>query len=197
MNGTYYDGEWLDGTYHGYGVHLEPNGDRYSGQWANGQKHGKGIYELKSGDVFEGIWQDDQKHGYGILTTSTDRQQFRQLWKNGKNTEQYLINEKPVQKPKADPNQLEEDKSRFDEDTAEILMTYDKDKYRTIPYLVMRQKKEFKGTFRGDVNEAGVPDGAGIFIFDNEKDYHHPCFTLQGLWVNGAFTNNQGDYRCN
>lgn len=60
-DGSRYQGEWLNGRIHGYGVmrwskHTPWPGDRYEGQWANGVPEGYGIYIYGDGRQVEGTW---------------------------------------------------------------------------------------------------------------------------------------------
>jgi hypothetical protein len=48
-NGNKYEGEYLNGKAHGYGVYLYVLGDRYVGQWIDGLQEGLGIEYSKDG----------------------------------------------------------------------------------------------------------------------------------------------------
>ena len=41
-NGEKYNGEWKDGSIHGYGIYHYEDGSIYSGEFIGGQKNGKG-----------------------------------------------------------------------------------------------------------------------------------------------------------
>ena len=57
-NGNKYEGEYLNGKAHGYGVYLYVLGDRYVGQWIDGLQEGLGIEYSKDGFVKRsGAWR--------------------------------------------------------------------------------------------------------------------------------------------
>lgn len=65
-DGSRYDGEWLNGQAHGYGVmiwsHNSPwPGDRYEGEWSRGMLDGTGTYDHADGTRLEGNWQQGRK----------------------------------------------------------------------------------------------------------------------------------------
>ncbi|UJR08359.1 hypothetical protein I4U23_012630 [Adineta vaga] len=96
-NGDVYEGELMNGLYHGYGVYVWKNhdryegmwqnnrregqgtwiwgeqtssaGDRYCGEWSLDKKHGNGEYFQAHGDVYRGQFKEDQRHGTGIYKT--------------------------------------------------------------------------------------------------------------------------------
>jgi O-acetylserine/cysteine efflux transporter len=66
-DGSRYDGEWLNGQAHGYGVMSWSRnspwpGDRYEGEWSNGMLDGSGTYDHADGTRFEGTWQQGHKN---------------------------------------------------------------------------------------------------------------------------------------
>ena len=62
-----YEGEMVDGLYHGYGKYIWPNGDIYVGQWNMGRKHGKGKYMLANGSIYDGNYVNDVNEGKGTF----------------------------------------------------------------------------------------------------------------------------------
>ena len=62
-----YEGEIVDGLYHGYGKYSWPNGDIYVGQWSMGRKHGEGKYMLANGSIYEGKYVHDVNEGRGTF----------------------------------------------------------------------------------------------------------------------------------
>lgn len=64
---TGYEGEMVDGLYHGYGTYIWPNGDMYVGQWSMGRKHGKGKYMLANGSIYDGNYVNDVNDGRGTF----------------------------------------------------------------------------------------------------------------------------------
>ena len=64
---SYYDGEWLNGMRHGYGVLQYKSGNTYTGEWVDNKKCGKGLMEWKDrGETYDGEWEDGKPHGFGV-----------------------------------------------------------------------------------------------------------------------------------
>lgn len=66
-DGQRYEGEWRNGVFHGYGKVTWPDGDTYEGDFRYGTRTGKGRYEDPEGEIYEGEWNDNKRHGYGKL----------------------------------------------------------------------------------------------------------------------------------
>jgi hypothetical protein len=49
------------------GVHGYPNGSRYEGQWLNGRRHGYGVWTRPDGTMYVGEWENDKPQGQGTL----------------------------------------------------------------------------------------------------------------------------------
>eukprot|EP01126_Amoeba_proteus_P062234 TRINITY_DN842_c0_g3_i3.p1 TRINITY_DN842_c0_g3~~TRINITY_DN842_c0_g3_i3.p1 ORF type:complete len:277 (-),score=56.41 TRINITY_DN842_c0_g3_i3:86-916(-) len=77
-----YEGEWLDGKKHGYGIYYN-RGSRYEGEWMGDTNHGKGKYVWENGDTYEGDWVNNEQTGKGKLT-----------WASGNVYEGYWLNSK-------------------------------------------------------------------------------------------------------
>ena len=81
-DGEWYNGEWLDGKPHGYGVHAwrapwikedDPSAwfntaNKYEGEFQNGLRHGRGVFQYATGTRYDGEWKDNVKHGKGTYT---------------------------------------------------------------------------------------------------------------------------------
>ena len=69
-NGIIYEGDWLNGKYHGKGELTlgsgKYKGDKYIGDFINGFKDGVGTYFHKNGSKYKGQWKKDKFHGTGI-----------------------------------------------------------------------------------------------------------------------------------
>ena len=66
-NGICYQGDWVNGQRHGWGIFTKPDGYRYEGEFKHNKKHGKGIFfKAKHNNVFEGEFADNLPNGYGI-----------------------------------------------------------------------------------------------------------------------------------
>ena len=63
--GEVYDGEWMMGIKHGYGVWKGTNGESYIGQWQAGKAQGYGVHVFANGDKYEGEWLQCLRHGNG------------------------------------------------------------------------------------------------------------------------------------
>jgi len=44
LDGSKYDGSWVDDVREGFGIYHYVNGDRYEGEWKEHQRHGQGTY---------------------------------------------------------------------------------------------------------------------------------------------------------
>ncbi|DAZ96476.1 TPA: hypothetical protein N0F65_008343 [Lagenidium giganteum] len=66
-NGDEYEGAFLQGRRHGFGVYVEyVTKNQYEGDWVNDKRHGKGILSSKAnGYIYDGDWKDDQRSGHG------------------------------------------------------------------------------------------------------------------------------------
>ena len=59
-DGRKYDGEYVSGRKHGYGLFLWPDGRRYTGEWYDGRRHGKGTYTNARAETRTGYWENDR-----------------------------------------------------------------------------------------------------------------------------------------
>lgn len=67
IKGKQYNGQFLNGKMHGYGVFSWPSGQTYRGEYKDNKKHGKGEMEWGNGVKFIGTWQNGFKSGEGIV----------------------------------------------------------------------------------------------------------------------------------
>ena len=56
------------GKRHGQGTFVKINGSVYQGDWVDGKLTGKGICKNLNGTYYEGEWLNDQPHGKGQET---------------------------------------------------------------------------------------------------------------------------------
>jgi len=74
-DGIVYEGDWLNGKYHGKGELTLGSGkyeeEKYIGDFKNGFKDGVGTYFHKNGSKYEGQWKKDKPHGKGIFNWSS------------------------------------------------------------------------------------------------------------------------------
>ena len=68
-DGSYYEGEFLNGEIHGTGTRLWSHTNNiYQGQFDLGEMNGMGVMTYgKSGDVYEGHWVDNKAEGLSVL----------------------------------------------------------------------------------------------------------------------------------
>ena len=111
-DGSFYEGEWVNGLPEGYGTMVFANKDKYVGDWNEGKMNGVGIYRFynsssqefsavyrgefvdgrregrgkmtyANNDVYVGTWQNNMRTGSGVMWFRTgDR--FSGLWKYDK-----------------------------------------------------------------------------------------------------------------
>lgn len=64
-SGAYYEGDFIDGHRTGKGKYVWTNGNVYEGDFVNGAQTGQGTYTYKSGDVYTGGFLNNQFNGEG------------------------------------------------------------------------------------------------------------------------------------
>jgi len=52
------------------------DGSKYEGEWVNNKINGKGIYKWKDGRVYNGEWLNNNMHGYGVYTWLEDGRKY-------------------------------------------------------------------------------------------------------------------------
>ena len=77
-DGTWYEGEWLNGERHGKGCEHFSKDDQYTGDWKNDLYDGKGVLEIP-GKRFCGEWRRGIRHKKGCLTTGWSGEQSFQI----------------------------------------------------------------------------------------------------------------------
>ena len=78
-DGSFYEGEMLNGLPDGTGVLVYSNGDRYEGAFIAGEKSGTGKYFWENGDYYIGSFEFDTLHGSGTYYYN-DGVTFRGVW---------------------------------------------------------------------------------------------------------------------
>ena len=68
-DGSYYEGEFLNGEIHGTGTRLWSHTNNiYQGQFDQGEMNGMGVMTYgESGDVYEGHWVDNKAEGVLLI----------------------------------------------------------------------------------------------------------------------------------
>lgn len=67
-DGSYYEGDFVNGKFHGKGKYTWANGTYYEGDFANGDFNGYGKRTYDDGAVYEGEFENDMCNGKGKLT---------------------------------------------------------------------------------------------------------------------------------
>ena len=64
-NGDMYQGEFVDGFFHGWGtIVFSETGDRYDGEFSRGAFNENGVYTWKNGNCYVGKWKNNKMHRY-------------------------------------------------------------------------------------------------------------------------------------
>ena len=79
-NGDTYDGEWRNNKANGYGIYLHVGGEYYDGQWKDDKQDGKGKETWIDGSSYEGEYNSGKRHGKGIFK-----------WPDGSEYEEILL----------------------------------------------------------------------------------------------------------
>ena len=66
-SGSFYEGDMVDGEFHGKGTFHFSNGDKYVGEFAKDMFHGLGTYTYNSGCIYHGYFLHDMFHGIGTF----------------------------------------------------------------------------------------------------------------------------------
>ncbi len=80
-NGETYEGDLLNGKYHGYGTYIYPDGEKYIGEFKNGSYEGLGTYIYSDGEKYVGEFKDGLFHGQAVYISSSGRK-FTGEYKN-------------------------------------------------------------------------------------------------------------------
>ena len=55
-----YEGQYLNGKFHGQGTYTWADGNTYAGEWKNNKRHGQGTNTWSDGTVKKGIWKNNK-----------------------------------------------------------------------------------------------------------------------------------------
>lgn len=78
-----YEGEFLKGEKHGYGIYRFSNGLKYEGNYKSGKKCGQGtIFNCNNSIAYEGEFDDDIPHGVGYVYDENG-EKMKRKWVNG------------------------------------------------------------------------------------------------------------------
>lgn len=70
IDGSYYEGDFVDDKKEGHGRQLSKDGTIYDGKWHNDMREGEGTLYLPNGDSITSTFKNDRKHGKGHITTT-------------------------------------------------------------------------------------------------------------------------------
>ena len=92
-NGDNYQGEFVDGLFHGNGSIVYSDRSSYVGEWKDGKQNGQGTYTFSDGSSYTGEWKDGKQNGQGASTFS-DGSSYVGEWNDGKQNGQgtYIYN---------------------------------------------------------------------------------------------------------
>lgn len=74
-----FEGAWVNGREHGYGVEEIAGQGAYTGMWAAGERQGRGVCAWVGGERYDGEWHAGKKHGPGTYTWP-DGGSYRGMW---------------------------------------------------------------------------------------------------------------------
>lgn len=69
-DGSYYLGEFENGTRHGQGLYIDSSGKMFQGEFQNDKRH-RGKFYWKDGRSYDGCYENDMKSGIGVHTWSS------------------------------------------------------------------------------------------------------------------------------
>ena len=98
--GDKYEGQYVEGKFHGQGTLTYANGNKYEGEYVEDKMHGQGTltfgnpelaakYGLPVGTVYRGQFRDGKRHGHGTHTYPDSGRVTEVEWKDNK-----LVHEK-------------------------------------------------------------------------------------------------------
>ena len=98
-DGSFYEGEFLDGKINGHGSYINAMGEQFEGDFKHGYFHGKGTFLSAVDEVYEGTWFEGLLHGEGSYVNSNDDKYvggFDRGEKHGKGAETFSSNNRFV-----------------------------------------------------------------------------------------------------
>ena len=77
-----YEGNWKEGKMDGKGKLILIDGSYYDGEFIEGKKSGKGLYVWNKEKYYDGDWKNDKQNGYGVYYKNGNK--LKGFWVNGK-----------------------------------------------------------------------------------------------------------------
>jgi len=198
-DGASYVGEFIDNTFEGYGILINPKNERYEGYWKTGQKEGIGTFYASNGTVKLGRWHKDEfaqadtshlnrclsgdcNDGFGIYVWSNG-ERYEGNWqnnkRNGKGLNYYITGAKYDGFWKDD---LKDGAGTYfystDSPYEKYTGFFEDDAISGQGTFVFRNGDRYVGTFKNDMF-----DGNGTFFYTNG-------LKKTGKWKNDSFVGN-------
>jgi len=81
--GVVCEGEWLDNALNGFGRETFPDGEFLEGTWGDNALNGQGMKRWADGRVYKGAFRDSLPEGNGLMTYPTGGGHYIGAWKEG------------------------------------------------------------------------------------------------------------------
>eukprot|EP01034_Spumella_vulgaris_P026438 gene26438-33016_t len=102
VDGSVYEGDFLNSTRSGHGTLKNSDGSHYVGRFQGGVGEGKGVFTDRQGTSYIGDFHLGLKHGKGVVKSKSGNFMFHALWVDG-------VKQKAVEKEKSAPPPAEND----------------------------------------------------------------------------------------
>lgn len=79
-----YEGEFMEGMFHGRGRETYADGSSYTGEFVRGHREGRGQMRYANGSVFDGSWLEGAKHGKGRIKEAGNQNWQSGMWHKGR-----------------------------------------------------------------------------------------------------------------
>ena len=172
-----YEGDFLNGLWHGYGIAEWNDGSRYEGEWRDDKQHGYGVMVYPNGVRYEGEWKQGSWHGHGKYTGPKHdfEGEFVQCMRHGRGVTRYKdgsVYEGPYVNDKRHGEAL----YTFANGTR-MICTY-------VNGVITGNGEKYYiegGVYKGELNHEGRPHGMGVWELadgsryegEHEKGYRH------------------------
>ena len=196
----YYIGEWKEGSRTGKGAYKFPSGDCYYGEFKNTNKHGIGLYSYIKKEFYLGNFIDNMRTGFGVYIFSNgdfvygkfengkvhgkavyfhaDSRKFEfNLYENGTEKKELLINDQFIIDGKWDSTPI-------------LLNNYDNAKYN---YTSGTNSTNVKWEFNGQVDKNNSYTGIGCMEWADRSYYFGELVNGNREGI-GMFKYNDGNY---
>ena len=83
-NTLIYDGEMVDGIFHGKGTLYLPSGEKYVGNFVHGVMEGNGVFYWNDGSRWEGTFSNNKLDGDGVFYNPKSKTSFNANYRNNR-----------------------------------------------------------------------------------------------------------------